>query len=150
MWRTRNTTQLLDATTDLWYCIWYIMFLIFMIYDLKMMMMWWWSGFQFYYARNTTLTLGFVAMFWIAYRYLICIAALPLKMSAVCLINLALYTYAVAFRILDYASLFYLATAAKMSWSSWLRIISLIKIFVISIPHSWTCLATNLPSYSVT
>ena len=101
-------------------------------------------------ARKTTLTLELVAMFWIAYRYRICIAAFPLRMSAVCLINLALYTSAVALRIFDSASLFSFATAAKMSWSSWLRMMSLMRMFVISIPHSWTCLATNLPSSKVT
>ena len=61
---------------------------------------------QFSSAKNTTLTLFCDAIPFIAYKYRICIAAFPLNISAVCLINFADSTSAVAFNIFDSKKLF--------------------------------------------
>lgn len=52
-------------------------------------------------AKNITLTPELLAIPFRASKYLICIAAFPLRISAVCLMSLADCTYAYAFSILD-------------------------------------------------
>jgi hypothetical protein len=92
-----------------------------------------------YYSPISTIFIPeLFAIFLNVYKYLICIAALLLNISAVCLINFADSTFAFAVIIFDskfyhfiHANRLYLAAELKASCNYLLTIISLTKIFVI-------------------
>ena len=63
--------------------------------------------------KKRTLGLGFDAIYWITYKYRICMAAFEFKMSADSLINLAASTSACAEMILLSANLLVLAVIDK-------------------------------------